>query len=269
MTCVWPPDIIIGIIKDRLKEEDCQTKGWLLDGFPRTRAQADAMAADNITADSFVFLDVPDELLVERVVGRRTDPDTGTIYHMTFNPPPEGEIADRVTTRSDDTEEKVKVRLEAFHENLAAIMECYSPILAHLNGNGEKALIFDLLQKFVNGGAAYGEGDFESAYAAFDKASEEAARLASNKAMVCALVGQARCQVALGHLKKALVLCNDVLELDAGNKPASDILKDIHHRAEEKILKKGSKGMKIIIAGAPASGKGTQCEVIKERYGGV
>eukprot|EP00636_Phaeomonas_parva_P018800 CAMPEP_0118874334 /NCGR_PEP_ID=MMETSP1163-20130328/15823_1 /TAXON_ID=124430 /ORGANISM="Phaeomonas parva, Strain CCMP2877" /LENGTH=126 /DNA_ID=CAMNT_0006809721 /DNA_START=99 /DNA_END=475 /DNA_ORIENTATION=- len=63
-------EIIIGIIKDRLAETDCQTKGWLLDGFPRTRAQADALAEAGITADIFLLLDVPDSALVERVVGR-------------------------------------------------------------------------------------------------------------------------------------------------------------------------------------------------------
>ena len=58
-------------------ETDCVTNGWLLDGFPRTPAQASALADAGITADSFIFLNVPDQILVERVVGRRTDPETG------------------------------------------------------------------------------------------------------------------------------------------------------------------------------------------------
>ena len=113
-------------MKERLAQQDCKTKGWLLDGFPRTRAQADALASAGITCDSFVFLKVPDEILVERVVGRRTDPDTGKIYHLKFSPPPTEEIKKRLTHRADDTEEKVKVRLQAFHENVNSIASCFT-----------------------------------------------------------------------------------------------------------------------------------------------
>ncbi|GMH87329.1 hypothetical protein TrVE_jg12445 [Triparma verrucosa] len=87
---------------------------------------ADALASAGITCDSFVFLKVPDEILVERVVGRRTDPDTGKIYHLKFSPPPTEAIKKRLTHRADDTEEKVKVRLQAFHENVNSIASCYT-----------------------------------------------------------------------------------------------------------------------------------------------
>jgi adenylate kinase len=72
-----PDDVIIGVVVERLGKPDCTEKGWLLDGFPRTRAQADALSAAGYHPDQFIFLDVPDKLLVERVVGRRTDPETG------------------------------------------------------------------------------------------------------------------------------------------------------------------------------------------------
>ncbi|MFN9981871.1 MAG: adenylate kinase family protein, partial [bacterium] len=84
-----PDEVIINIVKDRLQEEDCQTRGWLLDGFPRTKAQAEALKEAGVCADCFIFLNVPDEILVERVVGRRTDPVTGKIYHVKYFPPPE------------------------------------------------------------------------------------------------------------------------------------------------------------------------------------
>ena len=128
-------EIIIGVVKERLAQADCMQKGWLLDGFPRTRAQADALAASGVQADIFVFLDVPDEILVERVVGRRTDPETGKIYHMTFSPPENDEVAARLTQRDDDTEEKVKVRLEGFHSNIAAIIDCYTDTLFKVKGD--------------------------------------------------------------------------------------------------------------------------------------
>lgn len=132
-----PDEVIIGIIRDRLDENDCKEQGWLLDGFPRTAAQAEALAEAGCTADCFLFLDVPDEILVERVVGRRTDPETGKIYHMTFSPPPadDEELIARLEHRSDDTEEKVVVRLEQFHTNVAAVKGSYEDIMVAIDGN--------------------------------------------------------------------------------------------------------------------------------------
>lgn len=136
-----PDEVIIGIVKDRLEAEDCKTMGWLLDGFPRTQAQAKALEEAGVTADCFLFLDVPDEVLVERVVGRRTDPVTGKIYHMTFSPPEDDEIASRLEQRSDDTEEKVKVRLEQFHTNVDAVKDSYTEIMVSINGNQAPAIV--------------------------------------------------------------------------------------------------------------------------------
>ena len=122
-------------VKDRLDDDDCKAKGWLLDGFPRTQAQASALAEAGICADCFIFLNVPDEILVERVVGRRTDPKTGKIYHMTFSPPEDEDVKARLVQRSDDTEEKVKVRLEQFHANVEAVKGSYSDISVEVDGS--------------------------------------------------------------------------------------------------------------------------------------
>ena len=206
-------EIIIGVVQERLSQADCMQKGWLLDGFPRTRAQADALAASGVQADIFVFLDVPDEILVERVVGRRTDPETGKIYHMTFSPPENDEVAARLTQRDDDTEEKVKVRLEGFHSNIAAIIDCYHTVGVKINGNGDKNLIFGLAKDFIDAAAAFGAGEFKDAQSKFALACDDAAALATKEALAAALIGQARCQLALGHLKKCSTLCKDVLEV--------------------------------------------------------
>lgn len=132
-----------------MAENDCQTQGWLLDGFPRTQAQAKALADAGVSADCFIFLNVPDDVLVERVVGRRTDPETGKIYHMTFSPPDNDEVAARLEQRSDDTEEKVKVRLEQFHANVDAVKDSYTDIMFTVDGNqapGDvSTLIFDAI----------------------------------------------------------------------------------------------------------------------------
>lgn len=122
-------------MKDRLDEDDCAKNGWLLDGFPRTQAQAIALEDAGISADCFLFLNVPDDVLVERVVGRRTDPETGKIYHMTFSPPDDEDVKARLEQRSDDTEEKVVVRLEQFHANVDAVKDSYTDISVVIEGN--------------------------------------------------------------------------------------------------------------------------------------
>lgn len=133
-----PDDIMIRVVKDRLAQPDCRERGWILDGFPRTRAQAEALVSMGITADIFLFLNVPDDVLVERISGRRTDPVTGKIYHMKFNPPPldDAELVKRLKQRSDDTVEKVRNRLKQFHENVSSVRQCYEDILVEIDGTG-------------------------------------------------------------------------------------------------------------------------------------
>lgn len=144
-------EVIIGVVNERLAQEDCQERGWLLDGFPRTRAQADALAAAGITCDSFVFLKVPDKILVERVVGRRTDPETGKIYHLKFSPPPTKEVEEHLTHRADDTEEKVKVRLKAFHENVNSIASCYTEVMFEVKSDQDKKVVEETIVDHLDG----------------------------------------------------------------------------------------------------------------------
>ena len=132
-----------------MEEEDCKSKGWLLDGFPRTQAQAQALADAGISGDCFIMLNVPNEVLVERVVGRRTDPVTGDIYHMTFSPPTDPEVLGRLVQRSDDTEEKVKVRLEQYHANVEAVKGSYTDISVEIDGLGKPEEVFKAIEKAV------------------------------------------------------------------------------------------------------------------------
>jgi adenylate kinase len=132
-----------------LSQDDCAQQGWLLDGFPRTPAQAQALEEVGVKADCFLFLNVPDQVLVERVVGRRTDPVTGKIYHTTFSPPPPEDEAllARLEQRSDDTEEKVKVRLQQFHANVDAVKDKYTEISVVIDGNRKPSDVSqDILQ---------------------------------------------------------------------------------------------------------------------------
>lgn len=137
-----PDQLVIDLIAEKLKSPECVESGFLLDGFPRTAAQADALASQGAKVDAFVSLKVPDDMLVERVCGRTTDPVTGTIYHTKFDPPPAGEIADRCVQRSDDTEEKVRVRLEAFHEHVGAVSEFYKDVMTEVDGAQSKDSVY-------------------------------------------------------------------------------------------------------------------------------
>jgi adenylate kinase len=129
-----PDDVIIGLIEERMQQDDA-SEGVLFDGFPRTIPQAEALA--EIAEVSLVIsIEVPDDAIVGRIVGRRMDPDTGDIYHVTFKPAP-AEIAGRLIQRKDDNEEAVRTRLTAYHNQTSPLAKWYAEkgLLATVNGN--------------------------------------------------------------------------------------------------------------------------------------
>jgi len=122
-------DIIIGLVKERLKEADCAA-GYLFDGFPRTIPQADAMKDAGVNIDYVLEIDVPDEQIIERMSGRRCHPGSGRTYHVKFNPPKE-EGKDDVTgealvQRDDDKPETVKKRLDVYHNQTEVLVGYYN-----------------------------------------------------------------------------------------------------------------------------------------------
>ncbi len=122
-----PDELVIAMVIERIGKPDC-AKGFMLDGFPRTRPQAEALDIElqkaGVALDVVLQIEVPDDLIVERITGRRLDPDTGDIYHMKFKPPP-ADIAGRVTQRKDDTEEACRARLGKYHSETAPIIPFY------------------------------------------------------------------------------------------------------------------------------------------------
>ncbi|KAK8691839.1 hypothetical protein V6N13_075334 [Hibiscus sabdariffa] len=137
-----PNEIVVMMVKERLLQLDSQQKGWLLDGYPRSSSQAAGLEDYGIRPDVFILLDVSEDILVERVVGRRLDPLTGKIYHLVYSPPKNDEIASRLTQRFDDTEEKVKLRLCTHHENVDDVLSVYKDITVKVNGNLTKENVF-------------------------------------------------------------------------------------------------------------------------------
>ncbi|XP_021760402.1 adenylate kinase, chloroplastic-like [Chenopodium quinoa] len=145
-----PDEIVVMMVKDRLMQPDSQEKGWLLDGYPRSLSQAIALKDFGFQPDLFILLEVPEELLVERVVGRRLDPVTGKIYHLTYSPPENDEIASRLTQRFDDTEEKVKLRLQTHHQNVEAVLSMYEDIIVKVDGSVLKEDVFAQIDKALS-----------------------------------------------------------------------------------------------------------------------
>lgn len=142
-------DLIINIVKAKVTDPEVEARGWLLDGFPRTAVQAQALKDAGINADLFIQLDVPDDVLIKRVTGRRTDEATGRTYHVDFDPPP-ADVADRCIQRSDDTEEKIQTRLKAFHNAIAAISELYADVRVVLDGNRKKDVITTEIREVID-----------------------------------------------------------------------------------------------------------------------
>jgi adenylate kinase len=138
-----PDAVVIGMVEERLKEPDAQ-KGYLFDGFPRTVAQAEALDAmlQRIGAklDAVVLMEVADDLIVERITGRRTDRRSGQIYHLKYNPPPPDADLEQ---RADDREETVRDRLRVYHAQTAPLIPYYEGrgLLRRVDGVGELAAV--------------------------------------------------------------------------------------------------------------------------------
>lgn len=121
--------VIIGLVAERIRERDC-ANGFLLDGFPRTLAQAEALREAGVGIDAVVEIVVPDEEIVNRLSGRRSHPGSGRVYHVVFNPP-KVEGRDDVTgepliQRDDDREETVKKRLAVYHAQTEPLIAYYT-----------------------------------------------------------------------------------------------------------------------------------------------
>lgn len=135
-----PDDVILGLVREALRADAART-GVIFDGFPRTVGQARALQEILVDAgralDAVVALEVPADAIVERMSGRRTDPATGEVYHLRYNPPPPA-VEDRVIQRPDDSEETVRHRLAVYDAMTAPLVEFYEQVgvpVHRLNGD--------------------------------------------------------------------------------------------------------------------------------------
>jgi len=121
-------EIIIGMVKERIAQADCEN-GFLLDGFPRTVPQADAVAEAGVEIDAVIEIDVPDTEIINRMSGRRAHLPSGRTYHIVYNPPQvngkDDETGEDLVQREDDRPQVVKERLEVYHEQTAPLINYY------------------------------------------------------------------------------------------------------------------------------------------------
>jgi adenylate kinase len=121
-------DIIIGLVKERIREADC-ANGFLFDGFPRTIPQAEAMVESGVDLDHVVEIAIADEAIVARLSGRRVHPGSGRVYHVQHNPPRreglDDETGEPLVQRDDDSEETVRKRLAIYHAQTSPLVNFY------------------------------------------------------------------------------------------------------------------------------------------------
>ena len=151
-----PDEVVIGIIKERLAKDDCKN-GFILDGFPRTVPQAEALDQMGVTIDAVVSLEVPNEEIVERMSGRRVCNHCGASYHVQYNPSKDGIHCDHcgetLTTRADDEPSVVLSRLEVYHTSTEPLKSFYAAkgILKLIDGHGSVETITERTLKALGG----------------------------------------------------------------------------------------------------------------------
>ncbi len=135
------PDVVVNAIVD---EALTQAEGFVLDGYPRNLEQAEEL--EGMTElDVVLSLAVSEEELINRLTGRRMDPETGDIYHVEYNPPEDDDVAERLVQREDDTEETVTERLRVYRENTKPVLEYYAEqgVLTEIDGEQAPDAVWD------------------------------------------------------------------------------------------------------------------------------
>lgn len=141
-------EIVSAMLAERIKADDCKN-GYILDGYPRNVSQAEGLDAITGPLDKVVCIDVDDNIIVDRMTGRRGCPKCGSMYHVKYNPPKQDGICDAcgeaLIQRKDDNEETVKNRLKVYHETTAPVINYYDEkgLLVKINGVGDIDEIFN------------------------------------------------------------------------------------------------------------------------------
>lgn len=153
-----PDELVCDLVVDRIHKDDC-AEGFILDGFPRTIPQADALdgalAKEGAKIDYAIDIEVPDENIIKRMSGRRSCKECGAIFHLVYNPPKKENCCDtcggELVLRDDDKEEKVKKRLDVYHEQTAPLIKHYKEAgsLFEIDGTQDIKVVFDEIKSIL------------------------------------------------------------------------------------------------------------------------
>ena len=152
-----PDEVTIGIVEERLAQPDCK-EGFLLDGFPRTTAQAEAldevMSKQQRRIEAAINISVPEEVLIQRTTGRVSCTRCKSVYHVVFNPPQQSGICDKcggeLIQRSDDEEETARKRLQVYQQQTSPLLDYYEEhgILHNIDGNRDAMQVLPIFRKY-------------------------------------------------------------------------------------------------------------------------
>ncbi|XP_036038917.1 adenylate kinase 8 isoform X1 [Onychomys torridus] len=147
-----PNSLLVGLVQERLSEDDCLRRGWILDGIPERREQALMIQTVGLSPKHVIVLNAPDTVLIERNVGKRIDPVTGEIYHTTFDWPPESEIQNRLIEPDGISEIETAKKLLEYHRNIIRILPSYPKILKTISADQPCVDIFYQALTYVQTG---------------------------------------------------------------------------------------------------------------------
>nr|XP_042130966.1 adenylate kinase 8 isoform X2 [Peromyscus maniculatus bairdii]XP_042130967.1 adenylate kinase 8 isoform X2 [Peromyscus maniculatus bairdii]XP_042130968.1 adenylate kinase 8 isoform X2 [Peromyscus maniculatus bairdii] len=147
-----PNSLLVGLVQERLSEDDCLRRGWILDGIPERREQALMIQTVGLAPKHVIVLNAPDTVLIERNVGKRIDPVTGEIYHTTFDWPPESEIQNRLIEPDGISEIETAKKLLEYHRNIIRILPSYPKILKTISADQPCVDIFYQALTYVQTG---------------------------------------------------------------------------------------------------------------------
>ncbi|KAL8578917.1 hypothetical protein ACOMHN_001879 [Nucella lapillus] len=145
---MMPDGIVLNILKERLCQLDCQTRGWVLSGYPRTREQAEQLDKAGLAPNRVFFLEVPNDSVLERLTQRATDPMTGDRYHLLYNPPHRQEVKERLVQHPHDTEDAVRKRLAHYHAYVEEITDYYLDA-QHVIADQDPHTVFECLESMT------------------------------------------------------------------------------------------------------------------------
>ncbi|ESO85978.1 hypothetical protein LOTGIDRAFT_195378 [Lottia gigantea] len=143
-----PDTIVLSIVKDRLGQLDCVTRGWVLHGYPLSREQGEQLEKQGFVPNRIFFLDVPNDSVIERLTQRYTDPITGERYHLLYNPPRTQDIKDRLERHEKDEEEHVKKRLAQYHAYYEELTDYYEAS-QHINADQDPHTVFETIESMI------------------------------------------------------------------------------------------------------------------------